>query len=340
MHMPIPAQAPRHGARRAGRRHVALAVTACGSGGGGRTAAARQRSRRADRQPVRHVRLRGVGPVRRVREPPPRHHDQVRVDAERGQVLAGAADPAQRRQRPRRHPGHRGRPHPRRRDQPGRQVDRPARHLGGRPASAATSTGRRRPPPPPTARCSASAPTSARWASATAPTCSGRPACRPTPPRSPRRCATWDDYLALGEKYKAAAPGGHGLDRLGGRALQRDHLHRAEDLLRRVGRAGLRRATRPCRQAFDTAAEAGQAGLTAKLEQFVDPGWNQGFGSGSFATIACPSWMIGYIKGKAGDAGAGKWNVTDAARRRGRQLGRLVPRASPRPASTRRRPPS
>ena len=26
--------------------------------------------------------------------------------------------------------------------------------------------------------------------------------------------------------------------------------------------------------------------------------------------IACPSWMIGYIKGKAGDAGAGKWDVT------------------------------
>jgi cellobiose transport system substrate-binding protein len=64
------------------------------------------------------------------------------------------------------------------------------------------------------------------------------------------------------------------------------------------------------RSAFDTAARAGQSGLTAKLEQFVDPGWDAGFASGSFATIACPSWMIGYIKGKAGDAGAGKWNVT------------------------------
>ena len=35
------------------------------------------------------------------------------------------------------------------------------------------------------------------------------------------------------------------------------------------------------RSAFDTAARAGQAGLTAKLEQFADPGWDQGFSSGT-----------------------------------------------------------
>jgi cellobiose transport system substrate-binding protein len=64
------------------------------------------------------------------------------------------------------------------------------------------------------------------------------------------------------------------------------------------------------RSAFDTAARAGQNGLTARLEQYLDPAWDQGFASGSFATIACPSWMMGYIKGKAGDAGSGQWNIT------------------------------
>ena len=39
----------------------------------------------------------------------PRRHDQLRVDAGRGQVLAGAADPARLRQRRRRRAGHRGR---------------------------------------------------------------------------------------------------------------------------------------------------------------------------------------------------------------------------------------
>ena len=124
---------------------------------------------------------------------------------------------------------------------------------------------------------------------------------------------------------------GLGLDRLGGRALQRDRLRRAEDLLRRVRH--LVYADNPAvKQAFDTAAGAAPTGLTAKLEQFVDPGWDAGFGSGTFATIACPSWMIGYIKGKAGDAGAGKWNVTALPGGRGANWGGsylAIPAASP-----------
>lgn len=64
------------------------------------------------------------------------------------------------------------------------------------------------------------------------------------------------------------------------------------------------------RNAFDLAAQAGQDDLTAKFSQFQDPEWNPGFGNGAFATIACPAWMIGYIKGQAGEAGSGQWNVT------------------------------
>ncbi|HEX8518277.1 MAG TPA: extracellular solute-binding protein [Pseudonocardia sp.] len=118
----------------------------------------------------------------------------------------------------------------------------------------------------------------------------------------------WNGFLALGEKFKAAAPAGtawhdsaNGLYNAIISSQQQIYYDASGQLVY---------ATNPAvRQAFDTAAKAGQEGLTAKLEQFVDPGWDQGFGSGRFATIACPSWMIGYIKGKAGDAGAGKWNV-------------------------------
>jgi cellobiose transport system substrate-binding protein len=123
------------------------------------------------------------------------------------------------------------------------------------------------------------------------------------------RMQSWDDYVALGREYRAAAPEGSAwMDSAGGFY---NAIVSTEEEIYYDGSGALVHDTNPAvRAAFDTAAAAGQEGLTARLEQFVDPGWDAGFASGSFATIACPSWMIGYIKGKAGDAGAGKWNVT------------------------------
>jgi cellobiose transport system substrate-binding protein len=65
------------------------------------------------------------------------------------------------------------------------------------------------------------------------------------------------------------------------------------------------------KRAWDLSMQAVANKETAKLQQF-QTAWNQAFSSGSFATIACPSWMIGYIQGQAGDKGAGKWDVTAA----------------------------
>jgi cellobiose transport system substrate-binding protein len=123
------------------------------------------------------------------------------------------------------------------------------------------------------------------------------------------RMTSWDDYVALGTEFQAAAPAGTAwMDSAGGfynamvSTEEKIYYDEAGELIYDSNPA--------VKQAFDTAAAAAQSGLTAKLEQFVDPGWDAGFSSGSFATIACPSWMIGYIKGKAGDAGSGQWNVT------------------------------
>jgi cellobiose transport system substrate-binding protein len=52
-------------------------------------------------------------------------------------------------------------------------------------------------------------------------------------------------------------------------------------------------------------------GLSAGYKSFSDQ-WNAGFKQGSFATIACPAWMLGYIQGQAGEANKGKWDVTSA----------------------------
>ncbi len=51
--------------------------------------------------------------------------------------------------------------------------------------------------------------------------------------------------------------------------------------------------------AWDESMKVASGGLSAKLSQF-STAWNVAFTTGSFATIACPSWMVGYIKSEAG----------------------------------------
>ena len=51
-----------------------------------------------------------------------------------------------------------------------------------------------------------------------------------------------------------------------------------------------------------------EADITARLQQFT-AAVEQGVLVGAFATIACPTWMMGYIQGQAGDAYKGKWDV-------------------------------
>jgi cellobiose transport system substrate-binding protein len=62
------------------------------------------------------------------------------------------------------------------------------------------------------------------------------------------------------------------------------------------------------KRAWGYASTAASEGLTANLKQFGKE-WNAAFSNGAFATIACPAWMLGYIKSQLGDAGAGKWDV-------------------------------
>ncbi|MFD7294588.1 ABC transporter substrate-binding protein [Streptomyces sp. NPDC059897] len=62
---------------------------------------------------------------------------------------------------------------------------------------------------------------------------------------------------------------------------------------------------------WDAAMEVATSDMSAKLKQFDKP-WDQGYANGTFATVACPAWMIGYIQEKSGDSGKGKWDVAAA----------------------------
>jgi len=65
------------------------------------------------------------------------------------------------------------------------------------------------------------------------------------------------------------------------------------------------------KNAWDVAMSVATSNMSAKLKQFDKP-WDQGYANASFATVACPAWMIGYIQEKSGDAGKGKWDVAAA----------------------------
>lgn len=121
------------------------------------------------------------------------------------------------------------------------------------------------------------------------------------------RLSSWDDYVALGEEFKAEAPKGTAwMDAASG--FYNAMVSTEEVIYYDESGEPVWDSNPAVREAFDKAAKAGQDGLTSKLAQF-SPEWNKAFASGQFATIACPAWMLGYIKGQAGDAAAGKWDV-------------------------------
>jgi len=121
--------------------------------------------------------------------------------------------------------------------------------------------------------------------------------------------SSWSDYIDFGKQYEASktkAAGSHFVDSAasifstavyqGNEAY--DNAQGQPDVANSDG----------VKNAWNYATQAAQAKLTAGLQQFATP-WNKAFSNGAFATIACPTWMMGYIQGQAGPANTGKWSV-------------------------------
>ncbi|WP_084958568.1 extracellular solute-binding protein [Thermoactinospora rubra] len=62
---------------------------------------------------------------------------------------------------------------------------------------------------------------------------------------------------------------------------------------------------------FDFAQKMSQLGLTAKLRNFTEE-WTTGMKKNAFATLGCPSWMLGVVAGGAGEENKGNWDVASA----------------------------
>ncbi|MHB1800455.1 MAG: ABC transporter substrate-binding protein [Actinomycetes bacterium] len=119
--------------------------------------------------------------------------------------------------------------------------------------------------------------------------------------------STWQGYLAMGQEYEAHAPAKSAfMDSAAG--LYNAILGASPVQYYAKGGSVVYSTNPAVKNAWNLSMQAIAAHETAKLSQF-SPGWNQGFSTGAFATLACPAWMLGYIQGQAGTAGSGKWNV-------------------------------
>ena len=138
---------------------------------------------------------------------------------------------------------------------------------------------------------------------------------------------TWDAFIEQGTKFAAADPKNKFVDSAtnffnvvlmpgGGAGTGYTYYDKSNKLVL---------DTNPdIKTAFDLTTKMISAKLSNNLQSFSNE-WNAGFKNGTFATIACPAWMTGVIKGQAGDSGSRQVGRGQGARQR-RQLGRLLPR--------------
>ncbi|WP_351228803.1 extracellular solute-binding protein [Streptomyces sp. NPDC002133] len=120
----------------------------------------------------------------------------------------------------------------------------------------------------------------------------------------------WNKYLAAGKQFKAKAPKGTAfVDSATGvmNAILGSSAERFYD----ANGAIIYKTNPAVKEAWDVSASFATEGLTGKLQQFT-PAWDQGYANGTFATVSCPAWMLGYIQDKAGAAGKDKWDVAPA----------------------------
>ncbi|MET8677681.1 extracellular solute-binding protein [Streptomyces sp. NPDC004647] len=120
----------------------------------------------------------------------------------------------------------------------------------------------------------------------------------------------WRKYIDTGRDYMAKAPKGTVfLDSAGGvyNAAVSGNVERYYDKSGKI----IYKDSPAVKEAWGLAMDAIDGKMTAKLKQF-DKTWDQAYANGRFATVSCPPWMLGYIKEKAGEKAADRWDVAPA----------------------------
>ncbi|MET7654428.1 MULTISPECIES: extracellular solute-binding protein [unclassified Streptomyces] len=120
----------------------------------------------------------------------------------------------------------------------------------------------------------------------------------------------WNKFIAAGEQYKQKAKAGtFFMDSPGGllNAILSSEKEKFYDSSGEI----IYKTNPAVKAAFNLSAKAAEEGLVQAQAQFTPP-WNTTIAQSKFATIACPPWMLGTIKGNAKAEDAGKWDVAVA----------------------------
>ncbi|MDX3643806.1 ABC transporter substrate-binding protein [Streptomyces sp. MB09-02B] len=120
----------------------------------------------------------------------------------------------------------------------------------------------------------------------------------------------WSKYVDVGKEYMKKAPKGTKYVDSASSVYNAALGGATERYYDKDGNAIWEKST-GVKDSWDAAMSVATSDMSAKLKQFEAP-WDQGYAKGSFATVACPAWMIGYIQEKSGEAGKGKWDVAAA----------------------------
>src|SRR3954454_1714118 len=120
---------------------------------------------------------------------------------------------------------------------------------------------------------------------------------------------TWDDFINFGKQYEASSSkpsGSHFVDSAA--SIFSTAVYQGKEAYDDADGQPDPQNSDGVQSAWGFATQAAQDGVTAGLQQFT-PAWNKAFSTGAFATLACPTWMMGYIQSQAGNSYAGKWNI-------------------------------
>jgi cellobiose transport system substrate-binding protein len=117
---------------------------------------------------------------------------------------------------------------------------------------------------------------------------------------------TWQAFLAAGQRFQARAPKGVKFIDSGSNVYNAIIGQATPAYYDASGKVIV--ATNPkVRAAWDLTMKAIAAKQSAGFAAFSND-WNTGYKKGSFATVTCPAWMMGYIQGQA-PATKGKWDI-------------------------------
>ncbi len=123
--------------------------------------------------------------------------------------------------------------------------------------------------------------------------------------------STWDGFIKLGQQYMASSTrqkGSFFIDNPS--SIFSAAVYQGKEAYDNAQGKPDYKNSDGVATAWKYASQAASAGISSGVSQWTDD-WNKAFANGTFATISCPAWMLGYITGQAGDAYKGKWDVAE-----------------------------